>query len=253
MNEAILILYGLVFLRMVAFIFSMPILGTAQFNSQVKILFSVVLTAIIAPIVRADNANITLSDEWLWILAIYQVLIGLCLGFISRFFFFSLSIAAEWIGISSGSASSQIFNPTLETQGSVFDQFYMILANLLFFALNAHHVLLISLLESFQKIGPYSISKNGLDANLLIIHLKTTIVYGVQIALPIVLPILVVNVVMGVLARIVPQMNVFVTSLQITFIMTILIMIISLPLLIDQFENIIALSLNRMHQFVGAL
>jgi flagellar biosynthetic protein FliR len=253
MNEGFFLLYGLVFLRMVAFIFSMPIIGTGQLNSQVKILFAVVLTAILAPMLKEESVSITLSDEWLWALSIYQVLIGLFLGFISRFFFFSLSIASEWIGIASGSSSSQIFNPALGVQGSVFDQFYIILAGLLFFALNAHHVLLLSLLESFRKISPYSLSKNVFDGNLLLMHLKDTIIFGVKIALPIVLPILVVNVVMGVLARIVPQMNIFVTSLQVTFVLTIIIMIISLPLLFDEFENIMALSLNRMNQFVGSL
>lgn len=246
-------MYGLVFLRMVSFIFTMPIIGTGQFNSQVKVLLSVILTAIIAPMVLGDAKNMSFTDGWLWVLSIYQVLIGVSLGFISRFFYFSLSIAAEWIGISSGAASAQIFNPASGAHGSVFDQFYIILASLLFFALNAHHVLLISLVESFQKLGPFEISKNSFDMNFLIIHMQETIIYGVKIALPIVLPILIVNLVMGVLSRIVPQLNIFITSLQVTFLITIIIMIISLPLLMDEFQNLIAISLNRMHQFVGSL
>lgn len=253
MSESLFLLYGLVFLRLVAFIFVMPIIGTGQFNSQIKIMLAVVLTAIVAPMVGHGKASVIIGDDWLWVLAIYQVFIGLALGFIGRFFFFSLTMAAEWIGISSGSASAQIFNPASGTQGSVFDQFYVILASLLFFTLNAHHVLLLSLVESFQRVDPFSVSKNGIDMNLLILHLRETIAFGVKIALPIVLPILVVNIVMGVLARIVPQMNVFVTSLQVTFIITIIIMIISLPLLMDEFKDLLAMTLNRVHQVVGAL
>jgi len=253
MSEMVLIAYGLVFLRLVAFIFSMPVIGTIQFNTQVKILFAVILTAIVAPMISKDVQKTSVTDEWLWVIATYQVVIGLALGFISRFFFFALSIAAEWVGISSGSASAQIFNPASGEQGSVFDQLYIILASVLFFALNAHHVLLISLLESFKKISPFSVSQNSLDVNFLLLYMSETIVSGIKIALPIVMPILVVNIVMGVLARIVPQMNVFVTSLQITFIITIIIMIVSLPLLFEEFSGIIALSLKRAHQFVGAL
>jgi flagellar biosynthetic protein FliR len=180
-------------------------------------------------------------------------LIGLALGFVARLFTFSLSIAAEWIGISSGSASAQIFNPALGLQGSVFDQFYIILISLLFFSFNAHHVLLISLIESFQKVDPFSVSQNSFNVNFFFTYLAEIITGGVKIALPIVLPILVANIVMGILARIVPQMNVFVTSLQITFIITIIIMMISLPILVDEFKEMIAITLNRVHQFVGVL
>jgi flagellar biosynthesis protein FliR len=257
MNENLMLLYALIFLRMVSFIFSMAIIGTAQFSSQIKILVAVVLTALITPTLAPDltslSQSLSFTDEKLWILSVYQVLIGVSLGFVSRFFFFSLSIGAEWIGISSGSSSAQIFNPASGVQSSVFDQFYVILISLLFFTLNAHHVLLLSLVESFRKLPPMMLSQNTFDMNFLILHFKETIVYGVKIALPIILPILIVNVVMGVLSRVVPQMNVFVTSLQVTFILTIIIMIISLPLLFDEFRHLISLTLNRVHQVTGSL
>lgn len=253
MNETLFYLYGLVFLRIIAFVFAMPIIGTGQFNTQIKIMLGVVLTAVIAPLVSTQNVTMRLGDEDLWLMSMYQVLIGVFLGFIARFFFFSLSIAGEWIGISSGSASAQIFNPAQGSYGSVFDQFYVVVASILFFMLNAHHVLIMSLVTSFEKLNPFVFSQNTLDVPLMMEHLQITIVYGIKIALPVVLPILVTNVVMGVMARVVPQMNVFVTSLQVTFMITIIIMIISLPILFDEFRELLALTLNRVHQAVGAL
>lgn len=253
MSEALLLMYSLVFLRIIAFVVAMPIIGTAQIAIQIKLFLAITITLVVAPLLPRDNIESILLDDRLWSLSLYQVAIGLLLGFIGRFFLFSLAVAGDWIGISSGSSSAQIFNPAQGTTGSVFDQFFVIIASLLFFALNAHHVLIQTLVTSFTKVHPLQISFGEIGTHQMINHFIETIVFGIKLALPVAIPILVANVVMGVMARIVPQLNVFVTSLQVTFIITIAVLLISLPLLFDEYQNLISNTLNRVNQMVEAL
>lgn len=253
MNESLLLLYSLVFLRVIAFVVAMPIIGTAQIAVQIKLFLAITLTALVAPLLPRDNIESILMDDRLWSLSLYQLTIGLLMGFIGRFFLFSLAVAGDWIGISSGSSSAQIFNPAQGTTGSVFDQLFVIIASLLFFALNAHHVLIQTLVMSFTKVHPLQITFGDIGTHQMINHFIETIVFGIKLALPVAIPILVANVVMGVMARIVPQLNVFVTSLQVTFIITIAVLLISLPLLFDEYQSLIANTLNRVHQMMEAL
>lgn len=237
--EGQIIAFALVLMRMIAFIVAMPIFGSNSISVQLKILISIVLSlAIFSTLKFSEPDLIKISDE-LVLLTIREIFVGLFLGFLMRLFFFAVSIAGELIGISSGLASAQIFNPAMGTQGSVLEHFYSLVATLFFLGVNGHHLFLIGVAQSYEIIPVASIAIKTQGFLSLTAGFQKIILIGIQLSAPVLISIFMTNLAMGVLGRAVPQMNVLVTSLQVTFLITIVIVMITIPFFVDQMQFLI--------------
>ncbi len=221
--------YALVLLRMTAFIFSMPLFGAGSVPTPVKVLFSLVLTVVLAPLIVTKAASSLAISEDVILWAGRELLIGLFLGFIMRMYFFAVSVAGELIGISSGLASAQIFNPSLGSTSNVIEQLQVMLATLLFLAMNGHHFFIEGLIKSFQTlpIGVFGLNLDGFQT--VGTMLTDVTIFGLKIAAPVMVSIFLTNLGMGIIGKAVPQINVLVTSLQVTILVTFFVLVVSIP------------------------
>jgi flagellar biosynthetic protein FliR len=160
-------------------------------------------------------------------------------------FFFTVSIAGEIIGVSSGLASAQLYNPTMGAQSNVIEQFHVMLASLLFLALDGHHIFLQGLAESFQLVPVSDVAVHSKAFSSLALIIKDVFAMGLKIAAPVMIAILLTNVAMGLVGRAVPQMNVLMTSLQITIVIGVGVVIISMPLFIDEVGILMKVMANQ--------
>ncbi|MFN9065850.1 MAG: flagellar biosynthetic protein FliR, partial [Bdellovibrionales bacterium] len=92
-TEAQVILFALVWLRMVSFVLSAAFFSSPSVNVPVKILLSVVLTAIVAPMAQFHTQELGELSNSIIMMSLKEVAVGLILGFLTRFFFFALSMA----------------------------------------------------------------------------------------------------------------------------------------------------------------
>jgi flagellar biosynthetic protein FliR len=153
------------------------------------------------------------------------------------------------ISLSMGLSSAQVMNPALGTQSNVLEQFEVALATLFFLAINGHHVLLTALSESFATLP---LSLQGFQTQVFsqfgtVVH--DVMVAGVQIAAPVMVSILCVNVIMGIVGRAVPQINVLITSLPVNILAGFMVLIISVPLFMDSMSGVA----NRMFEHLFAI
>lgn len=241
-SEPKILAFILVLLRMIAFFIAAPIFGVANVPVQLRILLSLSLTTILFPIVVWHGvANELLSNEILW-LAIREVFVGLCLGFLTKLFFFAVSAGGMLISMSMGLSSAQIFNPAIGEQGSVVEQLKVVLATLFFLAINGHHLLLSALVQSFTLI-PLSAAGLNLQVFRDIAYLgQEVLLIGIKIAAPIMISVLIVNLALGILGRAVPQINVLITSWSVNILLGFLVLFVSLPFFFDELKG----SLNDM-------
>lgn len=237
--EGQIVAFALVLLRMIAFVVSMPLFGTQNVPGTVKVLLPLVLTFVLFPTLMVGVDNKLPMDGMILAYAFREVFVGLFLGFFCRLFFFAVSVAGELIGITSGLASAQIFNPTLGTQTNVLEQFQGLLATLLFLALNAHHVFFEGLIRSFTVLPIGHLSFNAAAAENLLRLTQVIMVLGLQIAAPIILSVFLANISMGIIGKAVPQMNVLMTSMQVTILLTMFVMLATVPLTIAHMGNIL--------------
>lgn len=229
-----IIAFALMFIRCVAFVIAMPIIGQATISTPVKILFSLILALCMFPTLKLQNTQGMQLSEGLILFAFRETLLGLLLGFLSRMFFFAINAAGEMIGVSSGLASAQLFNPVMGSNGNVFEQFHLIIATLFFLGINGHHDLLWALQKSFEllPITERAIEYRGFAE--VATYGQEILVLAAKISAPLVVTVLVVNVGMGILGRTVPQINILVTSMQVTVIVTFVILMVGLPFYVDE-------------------
>ncbi|MEO0335589.1 MAG: flagellar biosynthetic protein FliR [Pseudomonadota bacterium] len=252
-NEFEILAFFLVVMRMSAFVVSWPVFGAPTVPNTLKILFALLMSMLIFPIVDYSALNQDLLSTQIIVLALREVFIGLIFGYLAKFFFFGIRIAGEIISVTIGLSSSQLFNPAFGGQVTSVEQFKIVVASLFFLAINGHHLLVGGLIDSFRVI-PLSGELLNLDHFQSIgIFMQEIMEIGFSLSAPVLISIFFVNVGMAVIGRTVPQINVLITSLPVNILVGLFVMTISVPLLIWQMEGLMELTTSRLFAFVKEL
>ncbi len=255
LTEVQILMFAMILLRMIAFITSAAVFSSQNISILLKLSFSIVLTLVVYKSVATNIALVRLHEAEgnLIMLSAREVLIGLSLGFVTRLFFFSISMAGELVSISLGLSQAQIFNPMMGAMGNVVEQFYVVISTLLYLTLNGHHFLIQGLVQSFTTIEVAQLSfQTGVLAEM-VLKAQSFFIMGIQIAAPIMISMIIVQVGIALLSRAVPQINVLVTSASITSLLGVIIIFVSLPLLVMQMTGLLDLTSVEFLKFLKAI
>ncbi len=255
LNEIQILIFGLILLRMTAFVTSSAIFSSPSISVLVKILFSVVLTFLVFKAVATNKviARVDAVQDQLILLCAYELVIGLVLGFFTRIFFFALSMAGEIVSVSTGLGQAQLFNPMIGSMGNAMEQFYITVGTLLFLALNGHHMMIQGLVQSFSvsELAQMQINVNSFVEVAL--KAQEFFILGIKIAAPVLISMMIVQVGVALLSRAVPQINVMVTSASVTSLLGFTIIFISLPLLVMQMTGLLDLTTAEFFKFIKVI
>jgi flagellar biosynthetic protein FliR len=253
MSEVQMIVFGLILLRMIAFVISSAVLGSPNISASLKLLLSIVLCVLIYPTVHVVPADLASVTDNLILLSARELMIGVTLGFLTRLFFFTIGMTGELVSISIGLGAAQIFNPLMGNNSNTIEQFYNTLATLIFFAINGHHLLISGIAQSYEliplaqmklSVGPYAeIATFAQDMMLM----------GIKMCAPILAAILVTNLAMGVLGKAVPQINVLVTSLPVTLMLGFVLMFLCIPLIVVEMNGVLDITHTKLMLVMKAL
>lgn len=245
-----LLLFFLVLIRMSAFIVSWPVFGTETISAPIKILFSLTLAMMVFPTLHFSAEQMAAANDHLIMMSVKEATIGLMMGSLARFFFFAFQIAGDIVSMSIGLSSAQMFNPALGGQVSAVEQFYLAFAVLFYLAVNGHHFLLTGLVDSFRLVP---ISADLLKTSALkdiSLFVSQVVEIGLQFSAPVLVALLVMNLVMGVVGKTVPQMNVLMTSFPINILVGFLILLLTLPLMMDEMGNVLEMATTGVFKMV---
>lgn len=255
LNEMQIILFALILIRMSAFIVSAAIFSSTQISAPLKILLAVTITlAVYHPL--ATNITLSrISDNQgdLLLLSMREALIGVALGFVTRFFFFAIAMAGELVSLSMGLGQAQIFNPSVGSMGNAMEQFYSVMATLVFLMLNGHHMMIQGVVESFTTSPLAQMTFNYSTLADVVLKMQDYFVIGIKMAAPVMISMMVVQLGMALLSRVVPQINVLVTTASVTVLLGFVIIFISLPLLVMQMSGVIDVSMTDFFRFIKAI
>lgn len=247
--------FFLVLVRMTAFIVSWPVFGEALVPAPLKILLGLVMALVLFPTLSLEAMDMSSSLQSMNILFLFvkEAFIGLCIGYLGRLFFYTMSIAGEIISVSMGISSAQLFNPALGSNSSVTDQFLVTLATLFFLAIQGHHLFISALHQSFD-ILPLSnqFISFGAFENFGVVA-QGIMVMGVKMSAPVLISILIMNLIMAIVGRAVPQINVLITSLPVNILVGFLILIVSLPLIMMQMNDFLELTAVQLFKILKGL
>ncbi len=225
-------------LRISAMLSATPVINSRQTPVQYRIGLALVLTWMMMPLLPPPPQVETFSHQALMIL-LQQIAVGLIMGFVLQMVFGALVFGGQVVAYSMGLGFASMMDPQNGVQVPVVAQFYLILATLLFLVLNGHLLLIDLLYQSFQTfpVAADGITKSGLSE---VIGWGTQLFSGgLLMALPVMAALLLVNLGMGVVTRAAPQLNIFAVGFPVTMLIGFLLIWISLPDVMDNFEALL--------------
>ncbi len=249
-NESQVLFLALILLRTIAFIFSSAVFSSPNISMPIKVLFSFVLSFMVFTLHRTEIKTGTEFSEQIIPMAVQELLVGIMIGLVTRFFFFAISMAGDLISISIGLNSAQVFNPISGASSNTMEQFQVLLATLVFFSLQGHHLLISALSDSFNLFPIASPSFSWKSFPEVAMMGGQLMEIALKMASPVVVSILLVNITMGILGRAVPQLNVLVTSMSVTLAVGIVVLMATLPLMVFEMNSVINLTGKYVFQLM---
>jgi flagellar biosynthetic protein FliR len=222
------------FLRALALIAALPVLGQRTVPLRVRVALAALIVLAAQPSLPAI-APVALDSAAAVMLVLQQVLVGVSMGFAVRIVFAGVELAGEVIGLQMGLNYAGFFDPVSATQGTATGRFMGTLVAFLFIIVNGHLFVVSALVASFSSfpVGPEpfavlrAVQPQAFGTELFRL--------GLWIALPLVGMLLFVNLVLGVISRVAPQINIFSLGFPVTLGMGLLGLLFTLPMLQQPF------------------
>ena len=201
--------FMLAFARIGAMVMLLPGFGESNIPVRVKLAIALLLTLIIMPLHRAAYQIDLTSMTSLLVLMLHEIVIGIVLGATARVTLSALAVAGSVIAQQLGLGFVTSIDPTQGQQGLLIGNFLTILGIALLFATDSHHLVIGALNESYRIFSPGELMPSGDIAALATRAFAAAFKIGIQLSAPFLIFGLVFNIGLGVLARLMPQMQVY--------------------------------------------
>lgn len=229
---------ALVFARMLGFFRFCPIFNRKDFPSLVKIPFALIVTIFIVPFLSPEKC-LTHCDSFALSLLL-NVVVGAMIGYMAQLITVAIDCGAEMINMQMGLQAATTLDPTTSAQVSILTKIISLMGILIFIHLGGIYWLFKALVRSFEIFPMYSAHiplPQLIKMDLLIKMSSNTLYMGLQIASPILLATLAQDIILGVISRTAPQVNVFTLSFLFKPVLGAAIMVWILPMLMNIIEE----------------
>jgi flagellar biosynthetic protein FliR len=162
-------------------------------------------------------------------MAVTEIIAGLVIGFAAILLFMGVQLSGQIIGFQIGFSMVEAFDPSSAQGMSIIGQFQFILALLVFLAIDGHHLLIAAVVQSFSIVPIGHIVFTGDTAQILTRMAVDVFAIAVKLSAPVLVTLFLTDVALGIIARTVPQMNVFIVSFPLKIGAGLLILVASLP------------------------
>lgn len=222
-----------VFARILSFASLAPVLSRKEIPMMMRVAFSFVMTIIMVPLL----GNITMPAGSSLILNVFlNAVFGAIIGFIGSAIFCAINAGGDMINMQMGLSSAMMFDNSTRTQSSVFGTFLALFGAVIFLHIGGVCWLTRALLRSFEVFPLYDTAlplAKIISRDYLIIVTSNVLFVGLQIASPVLLATLGQDIILGVISKTAPQVNVFQLSFLFKPVMGVAIMIVVLPMLVN--------------------
>jgi flagellar biosynthetic protein FliR len=214
--------FMLTFVRFGTAIMIMPGLGDAFLPANIRLMIALAISFAVFPILMVHMPAQVPQTTPLFGLVFMEFAVGLLIGTMGRILMTAMDTAGMVISFSSGLSNAQLFNPSLAAQGSLIGAFLTVTAMVVVFSLNLHHLLLMGLMESYSLFPVGAIPDAGSMAEIITRTVAASFNIGVKIAAPFIMITILLYVGMGVLTRLMPQIQVFMLALPLQILLSII-------------------------------
>ncbi|WP_281165306.1 flagellar biosynthetic protein FliR [Liquorilactobacillus sicerae] len=242
---------ALLLCRIMSFIAAAPVFSQKDFPNLAKIILGFGIIVSVYP--QIDNYHVITSLIAFLLIVVKEILVGLAMGYIGQLVFNAISIAGQMIDFQVGFSMAQAYDSTFQVMSSQYGKMYYWLAVALFFMMNLHQQLIIGVIKSFKIIPLTGGMADGATIQGVVRLFCRTFIMAIELAAPLVITMLIVNLLLGIISRSVPQLNVLMLSLSLQAGLSFLIVLIMLPNIVDTLQQVLPHSVTNMEEFVRAL
>lgn len=223
----------LVFARMLGFLILAPVFNRKEIPSMVKIGFAFLLTISLTSVLKPPAPS---ADESMFLSIILNVATGAMIGYMARLILVAIDAGADMINMQMGLSSAMVLDPTTQSQVSILEKLFSIFGILIFIQLGGVYWLFQAFMRSFEIFPIYatSIPLDKIVNMPYLIEMTSNVLYmGLQIASPVLLATLGQDIILGIISKTAPQVNVFQLSFLFKPVLGAAIIVWILPMLVN--------------------
>jgi flagellar biosynthetic protein FliR len=232
------VLFMMLFLRCTSAIVLAPVLGHSSVPVQLQAGLGVFMAFALYPIMAARGVQMDLQLAALAVLAVQEVITGIAIGFASGIIFAGAQVAGELIGFDLGLSLATAFDPETGTNNIIGSFLYLAMV-LVFLLLNGPQFILQAIVLSYDAVPLGGLAISGATAEKMLQMVGVIFVVGLKCAAPIIVASFLLNLALAVLARVAPQVNVFIISFPIKIGVGVLVLMAAAPILVYAFRRLL--------------
>ena len=246
-------LFFLVFIRLGAIVAFLPVFNSKTLPILFKIGLTFSISFILFPMLHLPVVETGLNPIGFGLSVASEIILGIMIGFIIKIMLTGFQMAGQLAGYQMGMALANVMDPSTSEQVPLLAQFNNLLALLVLLALNAHHYFIQVITESFTLLPPLGMNMhNGVFRDL--IYLAGNIfVIAIKVGAPVVVALLLVSVAFGLVARTVPQMNVFIVAMPLKIGIGLIFVGLSMPFIIEYMGHLYTEGVAQIMALIKAM
>ncbi|SMB94058.1 flagellar biosynthetic protein FliR [Thermanaeromonas toyohensis ToBE] len=241
-------IFFLVLVRLTTFFMVAPIFSARSIPVLVRVGLAVLLAFLLFPILSTTELALT-SEITYALAALREALVGLALGYLAALLLATVQVGGELLDIHMGLSMANLLDPQYGMPVTLWGQFFTLLGLLLFLQFDGHHIILLALQESFMFLPLGSAKFSGVLVQDAVRIWGDVMRWSLNLALPVIGALLIADVALSLLARTVPQLNVFILSFPIKLGLGLLVVILILPFFAAAISNLV----GQMERDLGVI
>lgn len=203
-------LFMLIFARVGSILMLLPALGEQSIPTQLRLTFALAFALVLLPLLSSTLPHTPTDLGAVGVMLVHEIAVGLILGAVTRLIVMATEVAGAIIAFQTGLSMAQGADPSQTgVQGAVIGNFLSMLGITMIFATNLHHLALSAIVGSYQAIKPTDPLMFGDALQMVLSTTAEAFILGAQMAAPFIVFGLVFNVGLGILARLMPALQVY--------------------------------------------
>jgi flagellar biosynthetic protein FliR len=211
---------ALLFARLGAVLMVAPVWGEQVMPPMMRLGMALLVTATLAPALAGRTPQPPADIIMAIPLIIFEVVIGLILGLGARLMMSALQVAGATVGLASGLGFAQQLDPIASQSAAIFSGFFSLMGLLLIMSAGLHRVMLEAAADSYLIFPPGAFPPIGDASTFMIDAVSNSFRLGIQIAAPVLIFSLIFNIALGLISRLIPQVQVFMTTVPLSIILS---------------------------------
>lgn len=240
----------LMVMRIGAFIVVCPGFSFKGIPNVMKVALTIGLALPLYPLAPTGYAEMTMPF-FVWE-GLQEVLVGLAIGYVSQLFFSAIEMAGAFADVQAGFSMAQLFDSSIGVNASYLGRVYYWVSLAIYFLTDMHHQMIKTLAYSFDAI-PIQTTDTHVQVEGILRLFTLVFEIALNLAAPLIIVALMTEILLGILSRTVPQINVLILSMPLKVLVVVTFLLAFLPTLYRDIADILPQMIQNTYEFIDSL